>query len=222
MEPLGSLLEQHRDAFQSKNLSYEQGLSQLLTAQRMLDQNPAAAIAEIARAYNVDLGQLADGDADQQSPIVAQLQNQVSQLTRQLQDVQSGVRGRAQAEAQQRLGTIEAAIEKFASGRTDFDELAPEIELLLPALRQANPNAPFEQIISDAYEKASWSNPEARQRRLNADAAAKEKARVEAAKKAAEDATTAGRINVGSQPSANSAGNLDDELRAIVRRNRAA
>lgn len=222
MEPLGSLLEQHRDAFQSKNLSYEQGLSQLLTAQRMLDQNPAAAIAEIARAYNVDLGQLADGDADQQSPILAQLQNQVSQLTRQLQDVQSGVRGRAQAEAQQRLGTIEAAIEKFASGRTDFDELAPEIELLLPALRQANPNAPFEQIISDAYEKASWSNPEARQRRLNADAAAKEKARVEAAKKAAEDATTAGRINVGSQPSANSAGNLDDELRAIVRRNRAA
>lgn len=222
MEPLGKLLEQHRDSFQSKNISYEQGLSQLLSAQRMLDQNPAAAIQQIARAYNVDLGQIADGDMDQQSPIVAQLQNQVSQLTRQLQEVQSGVQTRAQAEAQQRLGSIEATIEKFAAGKPDFDELAAEIEMLLPGLRQSNPNAPFEQIISDAYDRASWSNPAARQRRLEAETAAKEKARVEAAKKAAEDAKAAGQINVGGQIAASSPGDLDDQLKAIVRRNRAA
>lgn len=222
MEPLGKLLEQHRDSFQSKNISYEQGLSQLLSAQRMLDQNPAAAIQQIARAYNVDLGQLADGDTDQQSPIVAQLQNQVSQLTRQLQEVQSGVQSRAQAEAQQKLGSIEATIEKFAASKPDFEDLSAEIEMLLPGLRQANPNAPFEQIISDAYDRASWSNPAARQRRLEAETAAKEKARVEAAKKAAEDAKAAGQINVGGQIAASSPGDLDDQLKAIVRRNRAA
>jgi hypothetical protein len=223
MEPIGKLLEQHRDSFQSKGLTYDQGLSQLLAAQRALDQNPAAAIQQIARAYNVDLEQLAYGQPAQSDPMVQQLQNQVSELTRQLNDVRSGVQHRAQAEAQQKLGTIEQAIDKFAADKPDFDELASEIEMLLPVLRQTNPNATLEQLISDAYDRASWGNPAARQRRLDADNRAKEQARIEAAKKAEEEAKAAGLINVGGSPSASqSAGDLDDQLRAIVRRNRAA
>lgn len=220
MEPLGRLLEQHRDTFQSKGLTYEQGLSQLLSAQRTLDQNPEAAIRQIAQAYNVDIGRLAEAQGD---PMVAQLQSQVSTLTQQLQEMQSRAQTRAQAEAQQKLGTIEQVIEKFAADKPDFDELASEIEMLLPALRQANPNAPFEQIISEAYDKAGWSNPTVRQRRMDAKTREQEQARVEAAKKAAEDAKAAGSINVGgSATSGKSEVDLDDQLRAIVRRNRAA
>lgn len=221
MEPLGKLLEQNRDTFQSKGMTYEQGLSQLLAAQQALDRNPVAAIQHLARVYGVDLGQVADG-AGQDDPIVSRLQAQVDNLTQQLHQVQSGAQQRAHAEAQQKLGSIEATIDKFAAGKPDFDDLAPEIEMLLPGLRQANPNAPFEQIIQDAYERASWSNPAARQRRLDADAKAKDQARIEAAKKAAEDAKAAGQINVGGQSTANSVDDLDDQLRGIVRRNRAA
>lgn len=222
MEPIGKLLDQHRDTFQSKGLSYDQGLSQLLSAQRALDQNPVAAIQQIARAYGVNLDDLADGQAGQADPVIAQLQGQVSTLTRQLQEFQSRADTQARAEAQHKLGTIEAVIEKFAADKPDFEELASEIEMLLPALRQANPNASFEQIIADAYDKATWSNPASRKRRIEAESKAQEQARVEAAKKAAEDAKAAGAINVGGQPAANQQVDLDDVLKGIVRRNRAA
>jgi len=223
MEPIGRLLEQHRDTFQSKGLSYDQGLSQLLVAQRALDQNPAAAIQQIARAYNVDLEQLAYGQAGQTDPVVQQLQNQVSQLTRQLGEFQSHAVHQARAEATAKLGTIEQAIEKFAADKPDFDELAADIEMLLPVLRQANPNATLEQIISDAYDKAVWGNPAARQRRLDTENKAKEQARIEAAKKAEEEAKAAGVINVGGSPSsAQSSVDLDDQLRAVFRRRSAA
>lgn len=221
LEPIGRLLEQHRDTFQSKGLTYDQGLSQLLAAQRALDQNPAAAIRQIAQAYNVDIGSLASGQ-DQPNAVVAQLQGQINTLTRQLQEFRSHAEHQARAEAQTKLGTIEQAIDTFAADKPDFEDLAADIELLLPALRQANPKASFEQLIADAYEKARWSNPESRKRLIDADQKAQEKARVEAARKAAEDATAAGVLNVGGQPSANQPADLDDLLRGIVRRNRAA
>lgn len=221
LEPIGRLLEQHRDTFQSKGLTYDQGLSQLLAAQRALDQNPAAAIRQIAQAYNVDIGSLASGQ-DQPNAVVAQLQGQINTLTRQLQEFRSHAEHQARAEAQTKLGTIEQAIDTFAADKPDFEDLAADIEMLLPALRQANPKASFEQLIADAYEKARWSNPESRKRLIDADQKAQEKARVEAARKAAEDAKAAGVLNVGGQPSANQPADLDDMLRGIVRRNRAA
>lgn len=221
MEPIGKLLEQNRDTFQSKGLSYDQGLNQLLAAQRALDRNAPAAIRQIAEAYGVDLYSLAEGGSDQ-NQVVNQLQNQVQALTRQLGEFQSRAEYQARAEATTKLGTIESAIDRFAAAKPDFETLAPEIEMLLPALRQSNPNASFEQIIEDAYEKARWSNPASRQRLIDEDRTAKDKARVEAAKKAAEDAQAAGRINVGGQVQSNGSYDLDEQLRAIVRRNKAA
>lgn len=223
MEPIGRLLEQHRDTFQSKGLSYDQGLSQLLSAQRALDQNPAAALKQIADAYGVDLSRLAQGQGQQADPQVSALQQQVSTLTRQLSEFQSRAEHQARAEAQTKLGAIEQVIERFAADKPDFESLASDIEALLPALRQRNPTVPFEQIIQDAYEQARWSNPASRQRLLDEKAKSEEKARVEAAKKAAEDAKAASAINVGgAQAPSGEQGDLDDMLRGIVRRNKAA
>lgn len=222
MEPIGHLLEQHKDTFASKGLSYEAGVDQLLRAQAALDRDPANAVKQIAQAYGVDLYQLAGGEPQQVDPQVAQLQAQVSQLTRALTSMQSDAQTRARAEADAKLGTIEATIDKFAADKPDFEELATDIEMLLGPLRKLNPNAPYEQIIAEAYERAKWSNPKSRQRMIEDKAKKEEAARVEAAKKAAEDAKVANLINVTGTAASDGHADLDDMLRAIVRRNRAA
>ena len=85
-----------------------------------------------------------------------------------------------------------------------------------------NPDLPPQDVIQQAYDRARWANPATRQKLLAEQQAEAEAKRLDAAKKAASQARRAGAINVnGSTMPAAARASLDDDLRAIWRRNHA-
>jgi hypothetical protein len=54
-EPIKSVIEQHKDIFERNGVDFSDGLGRLLNAERMLEQNPTAAIAQIAQTQSLDM-----------------------------------------------------------------------------------------------------------------------------------------------------------------------
>lgn len=220
-EPVGRLLEQHRDVFESKGMNYGQGLNQLLRAQRALDTDPVSAIAQLANVYGVDLARF--GSQDGANPQSAVLLQQVRDLTQEINALKGTVGARERTEAQQRQASLEAAVTKFSEGKADFEELADDIVAHVSALRSTNPNLSHEQLLEKAYDAARWANPKSRERIMSEQAKEAEAKRLEEARKQAEAAKNASRVNVKSQAKANAvADDLDATLASVWRKQNAA
>ena len=77
-EPVAKTLAEYRDTFEGKGLSFQEGVKQLLDAQRTLDRDPVAGIKALAAAYGVNLAQSLDS---QRHPAINQPQGQGDTLT---------------------------------------------------------------------------------------------------------------------------------------------
>lgn len=219
-EPVGRLLEQHQDTFRAKGMSYEQGMSQLLSAQRALDRDPVSAIAKLANVYGVDLGQIAGQGANPQN---TELLRQVSELTQEINALKGTVGSRERAEAQARQASLESAVTEFSKGKADFEELTDDILAQITALRTANPNLSHTQILEKAYESARWANPTVRARILAEQAKEAETKRMEEAKKQAAEAKRAAGVNIKGQARSVPVGDdLDAALKSVWNKNQAA
>lgn len=219
-EPVSQVLEQNKDVFQSVGMTFDQGISALLQAQRALTANPVAAIHKLAADFNVDLAKLyGSQEAGSQSPQVAALQAELIEMRRQLADTSSRVVTREQRELQSQQAAMEAQIADFVKDKPDFETIEEDILALLPGIRAQKPGASAKELLADAYERAQWMNPQTRAKRLEAERKAEADKAAEAAKAKAADAKKAGSLNVRSVQAAKSVQSLDQELRAIWDRN---
>ena len=196
VKPIVETLETYRDVFESKGLSYQEGMKSLLDAQRMLDRDPAAGIEALARAYGVDLGQSLTSQRD---PAISQLQSQVEQLTAQLRSAQSESQQRQQAEHQSKQSSIEKVINDCSKDKPDFSELEADIVANVRLLHETNPELSHAERLQMAYERAQWGNPKSRAAALERQAKELESKRLEDAKRHAEHAGRARAINVTSE-----------------------
>lgn len=218
--PIGETLKQYEDTFKSKGIGYADGISQLLRAQRALDTNPVAAIAELANAYGVDLGRLAGGP---ENPQQSALLSEVNTLKSELATLRQSVSQREAAERAQRSASLEDAVTKFSADKPDFEELADDIATLVSAMVRQNPKASHGEILKEAYDKARWANPKTRAKLVEEQTKAAEQKRIEEAKKNAAAAKAASAVNVKGQAKANAdTDNLDEILAATYRRATAA
>lgn len=161
-------------------------------------------MAELAKSYGIDLGQIPQGEQPPIDPTISALQQQVQQLTGYIQNQASQVQ---QAEAQ----TLNSTIASFAADpkHSHFESVRGHMAALLQAGQAKD--------LEDAYEQAVYANPTTRAAMIAQQQAV---AREEAAKKA-QAAKTAASVNVRARPSmpvSQPIGSMDDTIRATLRR----
>ncbi len=213
--PVAKTLAEYRDTFEGKGLSFQEGVKQLLDAQRTLDRDPVAGIKALAQAYGVNLGQSLDSQRD---PAINQLQAQVDTLTAELREAKAERQQRSQHETETKLSSIAQAIEDFRADAPDFEELEGDIALNINRIRAENPNLSHKDMLTQAYERAQWANPKTRQALIERQAKEADAKRVEAARKAADEAKRMGGFNVNSAVAPTGEIDLDQIQRAAFRR----
>lgn len=125
--------------------------------------------AEDGNTYNWDLPQLAQFILDQNERGVSSFQNPQADLQRKLDDALSRLdrfeKGqtdyetqRVQQERERSTRTIESQIETFAKANPRFDELFPDMEMILSSPKFQKSGDPVADLKS-AYEKAERLNP---------------------------------------------------------------
>lgn len=214
-EPVAKTLSEYRETFESKGVSYQEGMKQLLDAQRTLDRDPVAGIKALAEAYGVNLGQSLSGQRD---PAIHQLQAQVDNLTAELKEARAERQYRAQEEANTQQTLTNKLIVDFSQDKPDFDSLEVEIVANLRTLHETNPEMQAKEKLQTAYERAQWANPKTRQALMDRQSKDLDAKRLEEARKAADEAKRMRSINITS--SDGPAGDFDENemQRAAYRR----
>lgn len=190
----------------------QQGLNALLEAHRKLNRDPASAIAQLAQQYGVDLATLASNPPAHQpqqfDPMVSQLTNHVTRLESQLQ-------GFLQTQ------TL-SVVEQFAQDHPHYAAVEAEIAELIPSVQRANPGLSPSDVLSKAYERAIWLNPEVRSQLIQEQTApqAKVASLAEKQQKSAKAAVSIkASSNGASAPKAQpvaSGGSVYDDVRAAI------
>lgn len=221
IQPVAETLEQYRDVFQRNNMDFQSGVKALLNAQVMLEQNPVSAIQHLANAYGVDLPKLYGGQDGQGSgqPQIAALEAHVRNLTQQINELSQRDQTRVQRDTASQLQTLESVVADFTKDKPDFDTIEADVMAMIPHIRQQKPGASPQELLTEAYDRATWVNPEARARRLEAERKANEAKAAEEARKRADMAKKSASLNVrSSQSSQGDNKPLDVELAEIYRR----
>lgn len=224
MEPIHKAISEHSSYIQQVGKPTAQFVSELFNAAQALDRDPVSALKELARVYRVDPFTLIDDgtQTQQPSPEVASLQRDIAQLRAQQQQWDNERQQQVKAAEEAKLNALYSEVDQFAKDKPDWSTLQADIIANVAAIREAKPQASNAEVLQDAYDRARWANPVTRakmQQELQAQADAK---RIEEAKKAAASATTANKLNVGgSRPTQSAPADIDSDLRAIWRKNRA-
>ncbi len=203
-EPVSKVIEQFAHVFQKNGLQPHDGIARMLAVNEMLESNPRAAIAEIARAYGVDLSGQGEQNANPENQRIAELEARLAKTESHLT-----------AQQRQQLNAENAAL---ARDIADFAKDKPHFEAVRKVMAGLMQSGAAE-TMQEAYDNAVYADPTIRQSLLadeQAKAEAKRKAeeaeRVKAAKKAAG-------VNVKSSPGqSNPNRTLDDDLREIARK----
>ncbi len=222
-EPIKSVIEQHADIFERNGLEFSDGLGRLLGAERFLEQNPHAAIAQIAQAYGVDLRSY-NGQQQPQNSAEQALHQRIAQLEDQLNDTTGRIQQREAHEAQTQLQSTTNLIEKFSADKPDWADLENDVHEAIIGIRAAieqgvRPAMQPEQILSTAYERAQRNNPEAWAKKLDTDRKTEEAKKLSEAQKRADEAKRSKVVNITSSPaSGRTVSSIDDTLRDSFRK----
>lgn len=222
-EPIKSVIEQHRDIFERNGIDVGDGLGRLLHAERLLEQNPVAAIAQIAQAYGVDLGQF-NGQQQPQDSATSALHQRIAQLENQLNDTTGRIQQREAQEAQTQLQSTQTLIEKFSQDKPDWADLENDVHEAIIGIKAAieqgvRPAMPPDQILSTAYERAQRNNPQAWAKKQETDRNAEEAKKLAEAQKRADEAKRSKVVNISSSPaSGRQHSSMDDTLRESFRK----
>lgn len=223
MEPIHKALSEHSSYIQQVGKPPAQFVSELFNAAQALDRDPVSALKELARVYRVDPFTLIDDgtQSTQPDPKVANLERQLAQLQQEQQQWRAQQEQQARAAEEAKASAVQAEIDQFSKDKADWSTLQEDIIANVAAIRSQKPQASNAEVLQEAYERARWANPTTRTKMQQELQAAADAKRIEEARKAAATATTASRLNVsGSRPQAQPA-DMDADLRAIWRKNRA-
>lgn len=229
MEPVGRVINEYADRLQQLNATPDQYIANLAYMDTWLSRNPVEAMKKIAETYNVDLNAIADPFAlpadPHQQQLTAQLEaamQKIDYLERQVGDTRQRVVGREAQEHQARQSAYEQTVNEFFADKPDSKDLVDDIELHIARLQRSDPTLTPKEMLQQAYDRARWANPTTRARLMQEQQAQAEKARLEEAKKAATTAKRAAAINVNGSVHQRGAPSMDDDMRAIWRRNHAS
>lgn len=199
---------------QSYGTTREAFVQQLAGWHQALASNPQEAFPALARAYgySINQGPSAAEQAQQPGyvtdPRVDQLTPVVSQLQQKLADAE-----RREAEAQMRQTS--EMVSKWASDKPHYDKVRIDMGLLIKAAAESG----REMSLDEAYQKATWANPEIADQLKKAEFEAIQKKAAEDAKKAKLAAVSAS-TRPAAGPAANGAekpGNLRSDITAALR-----
>lgn len=222
-EPVKQVIERNKDVFERAGVTADDGINRLLAAERLLEQNPVAAITQLAKAYGVDLAAQFGGQANTDSAQTA-LHQRIAFLENQLNDTSNRISERERMEAQTQQQSVQSLIETFAKDKSDWADLENDILAEITGIRAAIneglfPNLTPDQMLAKAYERAQRNNPVAFAKRQEAERKAEEEKRLAEAKKRAEDASRVNRTNVRSTPAnGRTISTIDDDLKATYRK----
>jgi hypothetical protein len=223
IESVKSVIEQNKDIFERNGLSADDGISRLLSAERLLDSDPYSAIERLASAYGVDLAKYS-GQQQQPGSAEQALHQRIAFLESRLNDTSNRIAERERHEAQTQTQSMTALIEKFADGKADWtdlenDILAEIIGIKAAVAEGAHPDISSDQLLTKAYERAQRNNPVAWQKKLASEQKAANEKKVAEAQKRAEDAKKANIVNIRSSPAdGRSPQSMDDTLRQTYRK----
>ncbi len=210
-EPVAKVLEQYKGTFERNGRDFVSGVEALLIAQSMIDENPRAAIYEIARSVGVDLGAEPLQNESLPSREVLALQAEVRELKHQIAETRTDVVSSKQREQEQQSAALQAEITALGEKLPYFNEVREHMARIVNAYQLDEQGWPVSKIIEWAYDKATrlddnvWS-------KIQAERKAKEAAE---AKKKAEDAKRVGSLNVKTSTAARPAArSIDDALAA--------
>jgi len=226
-EPVKTVLEQHRDIFEKNGIGFDDGLARMLNAERMLEQNPVAAIKMLANAYGVDLGAF-NGQQQPQNNAEFALHQRIAQLESQLNDTSSRIQQREAREAETQQKTAQSIIEKFSQDKPDWADLENDVLMELTGINAAIESGLMQalspdQKIQKAYDRAQRNNPEAWAKKQEADRKAEEAKKLTEAQKRAEEAKRSKVVNISSSPaSGRTVSSMDDTLRDTFRKAQSA
>lgn len=164
------------------------------------------ALSQILQTYQIDLaseqGQYAP------DPRLAQLEQQVNQLTHRLTESQ-------RQEETKQVSAVEAQVLEFKKDKPFFEQVEAEMLGLVPILKQRHPESTPKEILAKAYDAAIHANPDIRTQILAEQRKADEAKRQEDATKRAEDARKSGKVNVRSGTAQPTPKTMEEEIEAL-------
>ena len=195
------------------NGDFHEDMASLMRAQANLATDSYRAVEMIADAYGVDLSKFAKPDTQREAdplddlfhdPRVDDLTRQNEQLMAKIAQLEHGVNGWQQQQAEQQRQQAERqvsdALEDARTSLPMFTDMENDIGLEVQFLRQHNPDLTPSDLLKKAYERALALSPEIRTK-LDAEKKAKEKA--EAEKKIAKaKAAASNNVKTNTTPSA--------------------
>lgn len=143
-------------------------LQGLVKAADAIKQNPTLAVTQILQAYGIDPRQYAQALTQPQQnrqidPNLLQLQQQVQTLGQYIQQQHTAQLQGAKATAEQTVvGFAQAVGQDGRPLRPYFEDVAEEIEAILPVIKRSKPQANAQEILQEAYDRATWANPSIR------------------------------------------------------------
>lgn len=223
-KPVQGLLAKHeaylREMAPGKPLAF---IDSVLEGSMMLDRNPAQAIKHFAKLYGVDLGQLWDPTEQPPDPQVTALQRQVTQYQRQIEAMQEERAATTHQSEAARQQQYESVVDEFFASNRDAQAISKELTAAVAALKAEHPAMDPRELLQKAYEEARWLNPSTRKALVDAEMAAAEKTRADAAREAATKARNAQSVNVRGEPQRHDhdSDDEDERLSAIWRKHQA-
>jgi hypothetical protein len=151
---IDSTVKPFEPMFQQAGIDVPTGIKYLLNAQNLLQngsmEQKTRELQRIAQQFGVNLG--GTQEVETIDPNVKALKDQIEQI-------QSGLTQREQAELQARQTQTLTEVEAFAADPANayFDEVADDIVTLIKAGKP----------LKEAYEKAVWANPVTRQKEID-------------------------------------------------------
>ncbi len=203
-EPIRNVIEQFATTFQKNGLQPHEGIARMMAVNEMLEANPRAAIAEIAKAYGVNLQGETEQNADPGSARVAELEAKLAK-------VESHLTAQQRQQVADENRTLAREIADFAKDKPHFESVRKVMAGLM--------NSGAAETMQDAYDKAIYADPTIRQSlQVDAQKAAEDKRKTDEAERVAKAKKAAG-VNVKSSPGQSSqVKTMDDDLWAIARK----
>lgn len=182
IEPIQQFLEPLNRVAQRHNVHPGEVLKNLLAAEDYLGRDSVGAIQWLAKQHGVDLSKFGStNEGEPKDAHVAQLEQQVSALNRQLAGLTSNLTAREQRETEATQASLSELVEEFAKGKDYWPEIESEVVAQIKAIRTLEPNLDHKSALAKAHDRAVKLNEEVSNRLTKA------KRDEEAAKKAAED-----------------------------------
>jgi hypothetical protein len=222
-EQLEQVIGQRRQAWAMQGMSEATAVNQLLALSDFAGRDPAQFVQWFSGQHGIDLAALADqggGDDEYIDPAVQELRQQVADLTG---TITSMTQGQQAAQHKNLVDfTAQFATEAGEDGqplRPYFAELGNGIVPFIQQVKAENPSASHKDVLSEAYERACWANPQVRQKLL----AAQDAQRLAEQRERAGRAQHAGSSVTGQAPAAGStqpkdigSGSVRDTIRAAM------